>query len=194
MSAELAQRPIFRVRCDRPGCTAEFQAVQPNDQAAANGTRWEARVAGWDVPPTRGKGSRRGTDFCPDHAGSAAPAIETDLAVGTPVRYWPGARVGNGVESRTRTTVQTRGGSAVVWVEGYGAFIALTHIEVVGEELLTTSDVARMWNVSATAVVYWASTRRLAVAEVTPGGHRRYRRTDAIAAGRAALARRGVEV
>lgn len=191
MSADLAQRPIYRLRCDRDGCTAEFRAARPYEQGQASLTRWEASEAGWDVPAPRGKGSRRGTDFCPDHRGSAAPSIDTDLAIGTPVRYWRGVRDGQGVESRTRTRVQMLGGhTAVVWVEGYASCVALTHVEVIGEELLSTGDVARMWDVNKSTVAHWADKRLLAVARVTRGGHRRYRRTDAIAAGRKALGRR----
>ncbi len=50
--------------------------------------------------------------------------------VGTPVRYWTGLRKGDGVASVTRTEAQLLGGhTPVVWVEGEGACIALTHVE-----------------------------------------------------------------
>lgn len=50
--------------------------------------------------------------------------------VGTPVRYWPGARHGKGCESKTRTKAQLLGGhTSVVWVEGFPACLALSHIE-----------------------------------------------------------------
>lgn len=53
--------------------------------------------------------------------------------VGTPVRFWTGMRKGDGVESVTRSTAQVLGGhTAVVWVEGEGSCIALTHIERIG--------------------------------------------------------------
>lgn len=49
--------------------------------------------------------------------------------VGTPVRYWPGVREGDGIESVTRTPAWLLGsGHAVVSVEGYAGGIALTHI------------------------------------------------------------------
>jgi len=52
--------------------------------------------------------------------------------VGTPVRFWTGARQGEGVESKTRTEAQAMGNhTAVVWVEDHGACIALSHIEPV---------------------------------------------------------------
>ena len=51
-------------------------------------------------------------------------------AVGTRVVYWPGLRKGEGITSSTRTPAQALGGhTAVVWVEGRGDCIALTHVE-----------------------------------------------------------------
>ena len=50
--------------------------------------------------------------------------------VGISVRYWPGMRAGDGLEGTTRTVAQLLGGhTAVVWVTGSPACIALTHIE-----------------------------------------------------------------
>jgi hypothetical protein len=49
---------------------------------------------------------------------------------GTPVRYWPGLREGEGIESMTRSHATVLGGhTPVVWVEGRGDCIALTHVE-----------------------------------------------------------------
>lgn len=51
--------------------------------------------------------------------------------VGTPVRYWPGIRAGDGRESRTRTPAWLVGGhSPCVSVKGYPGGIALTHVKV----------------------------------------------------------------
>jgi hypothetical protein len=72
MSTYQYQRPITRLRCDRAGCDAEYQAEYPFDQRDGHRTRIEAGDEGWDVPPIRGEGSRRDTDFCPEHAGGAA--------------------------------------------------------------------------------------------------------------------------
>lgn len=59
-------------------------------------------------------------------------AIWNDLVpVGSPVCYWPGFREGDGIWSNTRTKASVLGGhTAVVWVEGRGDCIALTHVEV----------------------------------------------------------------
>lgn len=60
----------------------------------------------------------------------------TSLPVGTPVRYWTFTREGPGRISRTRSTVQPlggEGGTLVVWVEGQGSCIAMTHIEQIEE-------------------------------------------------------------
>lgn len=52
-----------------------------------------------------------------------------NLPIGTPVRYWPGLREGDGIESVTRSEVWTLGGhTPVVMVEGYAGGIALTHV------------------------------------------------------------------
>jgi hypothetical protein len=59
--------------------------------------------------------------------------------VGTSVRYWTGDRQGDGKVSRTRSRADLLGGhTAVVWVEGHGACIALSHIRV-----LTEAEAAR---------------------------------------------------
>ncbi|MEU8623253.1 hypothetical protein [Streptomyces sp. NPDC048669] len=50
--------------------------------------------------------------------------------VGTPVRVWTGAREGDGTPTRTRSAASVLGGhTAVVWVEGHGACIALSHVD-----------------------------------------------------------------
>lgn len=56
--------------------------------------------------------------------------------IGTPVRFWPGARVGEGRRSRTRSAAwELESGDAVVLVEDYSGGIALTHVQViVGED------------------------------------------------------------
>ena len=53
-------------------------------------------------------------------------------AVGQAVRYWPGAMEGDGLLSKTRTLAQLLGEhTGVVWVEGRGDCIALSHVRVV---------------------------------------------------------------
>lgn len=56
------------------------------------------------------------------------------IPIGTKVRYWPGAREGEGRLSKTRSRVWLLGhGAPVVKVDGYTGGIALTHIEVVND-------------------------------------------------------------
>jgi aconitase B len=51
------------------------------------------------------------------------------VSVGTPVLYWPGARVGPGRMSATRTRAWLLGDhTPVVMVEGFGGGVALTHV------------------------------------------------------------------
>jgi aconitase B len=51
------------------------------------------------------------------------------VPVGTPVLYWPGARVGEGVRSATRSVAWLLGDhTPVVMVEGYAGGVALTHV------------------------------------------------------------------
>lgn len=59
-----------------------------------------------------------------------ADAWNAELPVGTPVRYWTGVREGAGRTGETRTTAQVAGGhTAVVWVTGHGAYVALSHVQ-----------------------------------------------------------------
>lgn len=52
--------------------------------------------------------------------------------VGTPVRYWPGVREGEGILSKTRSPAWELGhGEAVVLIEGKSGGVALSHVEVV---------------------------------------------------------------
>lgn len=65
-----------------------------------------------------------------DEAASAVDAWNASHPKGAPVRYWPGIREGEGVASTTRSAAMVLGGhTAVVWVEGRGDCIALTHVE-----------------------------------------------------------------
>jgi hypothetical protein len=51
--------------------------------------------------------------------------------VGDPVVYWTMLREGDGVRSRTRSVARVMCNTAVVWVEGHSACIALSHVEPV---------------------------------------------------------------
>lgn len=63
------------------------------------------------------------------------PAQLPDIPVGTPVRFWPGIREGDGRTSRTRTAPQMfRDVDPVVCVEGFPGFMALTHVDVISED------------------------------------------------------------
>jgi hypothetical protein len=76
MSVTEVQHPIVEVSCNGEGCTATFRSKNAFYARFTTNVRREAGEAGWDVPPPYGKGSRRGTDFCPEHAGptcSCAP-------------------------------------------------------------------------------------------------------------------------
>ncbi len=51
--------------------------------------------------------------------------------IGTPVFYWTGLREGPGKAGKTRSKAKLLGGEAVVWIEGYPACVALSHVKVV---------------------------------------------------------------
>lgn len=75
-------------------------------------------------------------DRCYQHGnhqeGTAAAEFNGTNPVGTPVRFWPGAREGVGRESVTSSPAWVMGGhSAMVSVHDYPGGIALTHVEVV---------------------------------------------------------------
>ncbi|WP_300680721.1 hypothetical protein [Nocardioides sp.] len=51
------------------------------------------------------------------------------VPIGTPVLFWPGAREGEGRESKTRSEAWMLGGhTPAVMVEGYPGGIALSHV------------------------------------------------------------------
>ena len=52
--------------------------------------------------------------------------------IGTTVRFWPGAREGEGRIAKTRTPAWLMTSAVVVSVEGYPGGIALSHVEVLG--------------------------------------------------------------
>ncbi len=50
--------------------------------------------------------------------------------IGTPVKFWPGLREGDGLDSQTRSGAWLVGGhTPVVLIENYAGGIALTHVE-----------------------------------------------------------------
>jgi hypothetical protein len=59
-----------------------------------------------------------------------SPAHNERFPIGTPVRYWPGIKAGDGAESVTTTPVFLVGGTICVTVKDYPGGIALTHIEL----------------------------------------------------------------
>ncbi|GLX06719.1 hypothetical protein Misp03_36460 [Microbispora sp. NBRC 16548] len=84
-------------------------------------------------------------------------AWNAEHPIGTAVRYWTGFREGPGKISNTRTVAQLIAGqSPVVWVEGEGSCISLTHVEPVDEEL---------------RAAYEADRRAVAECAARPGGH-----------------------
>ncbi|MDH2424798.1 hypothetical protein [Sphaerisporangium sp. TRM90804] len=61
---------------------------------------------------------------------STVDAWNATVPEGTPVRYWPGRREGDGRSGRTRSAARLLGGhTPVVWVTGHSSCIALTHVE-----------------------------------------------------------------
>jgi hypothetical protein len=66
----------------------------------------------------------------PERPSTTAARWNAAHPVGTPVRVWPGFREGVGTLTRTRSAASVLGGhTAVVWVDGEGACIALSHVE-----------------------------------------------------------------
>lgn len=71
----------------------------------------------------------------PSNEQKKAEEFNKKYPIGTPVRYWPGARHGKGCESKTRTDAQLLGNhTAVVWVENFPACLALSHIAPIVEK------------------------------------------------------------
>lgn len=52
--------------------------------------------------------------------------------IGTRVRYWPGAREGEGREGRTSSEARLLSGhTAVVFIDNFSGGVALSHVEVI---------------------------------------------------------------
>lgn len=67
-------------------------------------------------------------------AQAVVDAFNAAHPVGTPVRYWPGFRKGDGQPSTTRTAAWVLSGvMPVVCVDGYASAVALTHVDPTGE-------------------------------------------------------------
>lgn len=83
-----------------------------------------------------------GRESAPPEVITAVDDWNARYSVGTPVRYWPGAKTGPGRESTTRTPawVIHGGHSALVSVEGRSGGIILSHIEVITEDELLRSQ------------------------------------------------------
>ncbi len=65
---------------------------------------------------------------------ASVAAWNADVRIGARVRYWTGARHGDGRISATRTRAQVLGGhAAVVWVDGEPSCIALTHVDLIND-------------------------------------------------------------
>ncbi|MCO5167898.1 MAG: hypothetical protein M9894_16260 [Planctomycetes bacterium] len=61
-----------------------------------------------------------------------ARAWNARCPVGTPVRYWPGVREGEGRQGVTRSLAWVVSGHASVLVTGQSGSVALSHVEPVG--------------------------------------------------------------
>lgn len=69
--------------------------------------------------------------------------------IGTAVRYWPLARMGPGIVSKTRTLAQVNSaGRPVVWIEGEGGCMSLTHVAIVPAEWLNLPPEGSWWMIS----------------------------------------------
>lgn len=70
----------------------------------------------------------------PAQVAAEVRAFNLRVQVGDPVKFWVGERSGPGVASVTRGRAMSLGGTrAVVLVQGYGAPIALSHVEATGK-------------------------------------------------------------
>jgi hypothetical protein len=60
--------PLYVIRCDHPGCTAEHKGEPGWDQTVESGAKRSAELAGWQIRPWSGAGSRSAPDLCPAHS------------------------------------------------------------------------------------------------------------------------------
>lgn len=74
MTAVQIVSPVFVLRCDADGCIAEWESEGAWSRGNDWATRGDARDAGWQTRPPRGKGSRSAPDLCPEHR-TESPAV-----------------------------------------------------------------------------------------------------------------------
>lgn len=81
------------------------------------------------MKPYRSRSNRRRL------AERAVEAFNFETPVGTECRFWTGVKEGPGRISKTRSPAQLLGGDiAVVWFEGLGPCVALSHVEAIMHE------------------------------------------------------------
>jgi hypothetical protein len=70
MSNHTFQSPVYGLACDRDGCDVTFKPQSKFAQCGESGwaARSDAKAAGWQVRPPRGRGSRSEPDLCPAHS------------------------------------------------------------------------------------------------------------------------------
>lgn len=68
-----------------------------------------------------------------DAATLFANAFSIAYPIGTRVRYWTGPREGEGTLSAIRSEARIIGSTPVVWVDGHGSCISLSHIEILND-------------------------------------------------------------
>jgi hypothetical protein len=67
VSVFLVTAPLYAIRCDFEGCDAEHQGDVSWRTMTDSGARQSAELAGWQIRPWRGPGSRSVPDLCPVH-------------------------------------------------------------------------------------------------------------------------------
>ncbi len=111
------------------------QLIAVNDdileESFARRTAHSSCVAGDELWETFSEGYSRSPDARYAAAVRASAVFNERHPIGTPVRYWPGAHGGMSEvpTGETRTKARILGNTAVVWVTGHSACIALTHVE-----------------------------------------------------------------
>lgn len=121
----------YRLRCDDVRCieTVEFNMQGSESVLTIEQIRARVEHSGWRYYD--------GRDFCPPHAEGymSAPYWNSLHETGTPVRFWPGAKAGEGRVSTTRTRAfTTKSGTPVVFMTDFSSYVALSHVTPIPKE------------------------------------------------------------
>lgn len=118
--------------CDTPIGTLlrELQVTRAPHADPFQSSRQDQRIHGFAFCPGRIPDDGNGNPVRADQPWLDVAEFNVRAPVGTSVRYWTGAREGEGKTGRIRHEATVVSEHAVAWIEGCASCVSLTHVEV----------------------------------------------------------------